>query len=115
MQKIPLNLAKPGFRLAKPVARADGAVVVPQGAELTEAILDKLDMMGVEVVVVDGEPITMDGVASGTNYDVRLQRLDHLFRKHQDDAWMNQLKGLIREFFTMKAAGKSAARPESTS
>lgn len=108
MQKIPLHLAKPGYRLAKPVSRADGAVVVPQGADLTGSLLDKLDMMGVETVVVEGEPVKMDGVVSGTNYDIRLQRLDHLFRKHAENAWMNQVKGVLRTFFTMKAAGKAA-------
>ena len=109
MQKIPLNLAKSGYVLAKPVARADGAVVAPQGAELTESILRKLDMMGVETVVVEGEPVKLDGMVSGTNYDVRLARLDHLFRKHQDNPWMNQVKGMLRQYFTVKAAGKTAA------
>jgi hypothetical protein len=107
MQKIPLNLAKPGFVLAKPVARADGMVVAPQGAELTESLLDKFDMMGVEQVVVEGEPIQTDGVSSGTNYDTRLQRLDHLFRHHTEDAWMNQVKALFTHYFKMKIASKA--------
>ena len=68
MPKIPAQLAKAGFVLAKPVARADGMVVAPQGiAELTEAMLDKFDMMGVEYVVVEASPMQTDGVASGTN------------------------------------------------
>jgi len=107
MQKIPLNLAKPGFVLAKPVARSDGMVVAPQGAELTEALLDKFDMMGVEQVIVEGEPIQMDGVSSGTNYDTRLQRLDHLFRHYENDQWMNQVKALLTHFFKMKVASKA--------
>ena len=107
MQKIPLNLAKPGYVLAKPVARADGMVVAPQGAELTEALLDKFDMMGVDQVVVEGEPVQTEGVASGTNYDTRLQRLDHLFRHHAEDAWMNQVKSLLVHYFKMKVASKA--------
>ncbi|MFZ5427139.1 MAG: hypothetical protein ACOZEN_09195 [Thermodesulfobacteriota bacterium] len=107
MQKIPLNLAKAGYVLAKPVARADGMVVAPQGAELTETMLDKFDMMGVEHVVVEGEPVQTEGVASGTNYDQRLQRLDHLFRHHAEDAWMKQVKALLTNYFKMKVASKA--------
>lgn len=107
MQKIPLNLAKAGYVLAKPVARNDGAVVVSQGTEITQSLLDKLDMMGIESVVVEGEPVQMDGVSSGTNYDVRLQRLDHLFRGHASDPWMQQVKGLLVNYFKMKVAGKA--------
>jgi hypothetical protein len=108
MQKIPLNLAKPGYVLAKPVSRADGMVVAPQGIAITEALLDKLDMMGVDNVVVEGAPVQMDGVVSGTNYDLRLQRLDHLFRKHAADPWMVQVKAMLVDYFKRKVAGKSA-------
>ncbi len=107
MQKIPLNLAKAGYVLAKPVARADGMVVAPQGAELTDSLLDKFDMMGVEHLVVEGEPVQMDGVASGTNYDERLKRLDHLFRRHASDQWMSQVKNLLTGYFKMKIASKA--------
>ncbi|MFP5239303.1 MAG: hypothetical protein ACLGQW_05680 [Acidobacteriota bacterium] len=107
MQKIPLNLAKPGYVLAKPVARADGMVVAAQGTELTEALLDKFDMMGVDQVVVEGEPVQTEGVSSGTNYDQRLERLDHLFRKHAQDPWMNQVKALLQHYFKMKVASKA--------
>ena len=107
MQKIPLNLAKPGYVLAKPVARSDGMVVAPAGSEITEALLDKFDMLGVDQVVVEGEPVQTDGVSSGTNYDARLGRLDHLFRRHAQDAWMNQVKGLLTHYFKMKIASKA--------
>lgn len=107
MQKIPLNLAKAGFVLAKPVARSDGMVVAPQGAELTDSLLEKFDMLGVEHVVVEGEPVQTEGVASGTNYDQRLQRLDHLFRHHAQDPWMTQVKTLITSYFKLKIASKA--------
>jgi hypothetical protein len=107
MQKIPLNLAKPGYVLAKPVSRSDGMVVAPQGATLTESLLDKFDMMGVEHVVVEGDPVSTEGVTSGTNYDVRLQRLDHLFRHHTQDDWMIQVKSLLVHYFKMKVASKA--------
>ena len=64
-------------------------------------------MMGVDHVVVEGEPVQTEGVASGTKYDVRLQRLDHLFRRHAQDAWMNQVKALLTNYFKMKIASKA--------
>jgi len=82
-------------------------VVAPAGSEITESMLDKFDMLGVEYLVVEGEPIQTDGVASGTNYDQRLTRLDHLFRRHAQDAWMNQVKSLLTHYFKMKVASKA--------
>ncbi|GAB6038736.1 hypothetical protein JCM15519_32950 [Fundidesulfovibrio butyratiphilus] len=105
MQKIPLNLAKAGFTLAKPVARGDGVVVAAPGTELSDSLIDKFDMMGVDYIVVEGEPVEMEGVVSGTNYDARLQSLDHLFRKHVKDDWMMQIKEVLTEYFKMKVAG----------
>ena len=109
MQKIPLNLAQPGMILAKPVARDDGIVVLAQGSELSESILSRLEKMEVENIVVEGEPLKLDGLSSGgAAFSVRLERLEHLFRKFSGDTWMNNLKRLFREYFQLKAASTAA-------
>lgn len=64
-------------------------------------------MMGVDYIVVEGEPVQMDGVVSGTNYDTRLQNLDQLFRKHTRDSWMMQIKDVLTGYFKMKVAGSA--------
>ena len=60
--------------------------------------------MGVSHVVVEGEPVALDGGPGGTSYDKRLERLDFLFRKFPDDKWMGQIKRLFDHYFRMKAA-----------
>ncbi|MHC1789977.1 hypothetical protein [Solidesulfovibrio sp.] len=108
MQKIPLTLAKPGMILAKPVTRPDGIAVAAAGSELSQSILDRFDTMGVTHVVVEGEPVRLDGQPGGTSYDKRLERLDFLFRKFPDDKWMGQIKRLLDRYFRMKAAASAA-------
>jgi len=108
MQKIPLSLAKPGMILAKPVARPDGIAVAAAGSELTQNILDRFDTMGVSHVVVEGEPVKLDGAPGGTSYDKRLERLEFLFRKFPDDKWMGQIRRLLDHYFRMKAAASAA-------
>ena len=108
MQKIPLSLAKPGMILAKPVARPDGIAVAAAGSELSQGILDRFDSMGITHVVVQGEPIKLDGEPGGTSYDKRLERLDFLFRRFPDDKWMGQIKRLVDHYFRMKAAASAA-------
>jgi hypothetical protein len=120
MQKIPLSLAKPGMILAKPVARPDGIAVAAAGSELSQGILDRFDSMGVSHVVVEGEPVRLDGAPGGTSYDKRLERLDYLFRKFPGDKWMSQIRRLFDHYFRMKAsavvalaeAAKAASQPE---
>ena len=108
MQKIPLTLAKPGMILAKPVTRPDGIAVAGAGSELSQGILDRFDSMGISHVVVEGEPVRLDGQPGGTSYDKRLERLDFLFRRYPDDKWMGQIKRLVDHYFRMKAAASAA-------
>ena len=108
MQKIPLNLARPGMVLAKPVARPDGIAVAAAGSELSESLLDRFDSMGVSHLVVEGEPVALDGPAGSSSFDKRLERLDYLFRKFPDDKWMVQIRRLLDHYFRMKAAASAA-------
>ena len=107
MQKIPLNLAKPGMVLAKAVSRPDGMVLAAAGSTLTEGLLDRLEPMGVSHLVVEGEPVALEGAGS-TSFGKRLERLDYLFRKYPDDKWMGQMRRLLHRYFGMKAASAAA-------
>lgn len=108
MQKIPLNLAKAGMILAKPVTRPDGIAVAAAGSELSDSLLERLDTMGVSQVVVEGEPVRLDGAPGGTSFDKRLERLDFLFRRYPDDKWMGQIRRLLDHYFRMKSAASAA-------
>ncbi len=106
MQKIPLNLAKPGMKLAKPVARDNGMVLAGPGTELSEALISRLDGMGIDRIVIEG---SLDiGGGDGTVFAARLERLDPLFRRLGDDAWMMQVKAFLLDYFTMKGAQAAA-------
>lgn len=104
MQKIPLSLAKPGMKLAKAITKANGMAIVGSGMELTEALIDRLDGMGIDKIFVVG-----DAVAASQNPSERVVRLDHLFRRLGDDSYMVKVKAYLREYFTIKAAADAAS------
>jgi len=117
MQKIPLNLASPGMVLAKAVKRDDGLVIIAEKTELTQSLIGRLESMGIKRILVEGEPVDMGGAGGGTSAKKRIERLDYLFRKHQD-RWMQKFKGLLKRYFQTKAAaepsspGHEAKEPE---
>jgi len=104
MQKIPLTLAQPGMKLAKAITKANGMAIVGSGVELTEALIDRLDGMGIDKIFIVG-----DAVSLSQNPSERALRLDHLFRRLADDAYMVKVKAHLREYFTIKAAADAAA------
>ncbi len=104
MQKIPLNRAKPGMKLAKPVARDNGVVIMAEGLELSESLLDRLENMKITKVVVQGNPVDMDHGGSDTAFAQRLERLDHLFRNQENDPWMRKIKKFLDRYFKIKIA-----------
>ena len=108
MQKIPLSLAKPGMVLEKPVARENGIVLIAQGTEISEMILERLERMDIQTVVVEGQPVDMEGLSGGTDYAARAERLEHLFRRYKADPWMGRVKKSLADYFRIKAAADAA-------
>jgi len=108
MQKIPLKLAQPGMVLARAVSRENGITVVAEGVELTDSLITRLESMKIERLVVKGSPVRMEGGGS-TAFDVRVERLDHLFRAYRDDQWMRKVKAFLANYFRLKAAAQTAA------
>ncbi|HBE95140.1 MAG TPA: hypothetical protein DD766_00465 [Desulfovibrio sp.] len=108
MQKIPLNLAKPGMKLAKAVTRDNGMVVMGPGMELTESHLERLRSMEVDRITVEGNPL--EGGSSGVDTSAahRLERLDHLFRRLGGDPWQDEVRGFLNEYLRIKAAEQAA-------
>lgn len=108
MQKIPLKLAEPGFKLARAVERDDGITVVAEGVELTQVLIDRLGSMDIERVVVQGSPLDLGDAGGSTAYGVRLERLDHLFRGFDNNQWMQKVKAFMGGYFELKAAAQAA-------
>lgn len=55
MIKISINKAKPGMKIAKDIVNEAGMVVVPVGKELTDSLIEKLSMMNIDFVYVEGQ------------------------------------------------------------
>ena len=110
MQKIPLQLARPEMTLAKSVLRDNGMVLVAEGTALTQSLLDRLADMHIEHLVVDGNPVDL-GAAGGPGPARHIEHLDHLFRRHADNEWMQKVKAFARAHFARRLAAQSAPPP----
>lgn len=108
MQKIPIDLAAPGMKLAKAVTKENGMTIMAEGMELTESLIERLNNMSIDRITVQGHPVDMGGAGSGTKYAERMERLDHLFRRYSKDKWMTRVKTRIAQYFRIKAAAQEA-------
>nr|WP_287413253.1 hypothetical protein [Pseudodesulfovibrio sp.] len=108
MQKIPINLAVPGMKLAKPVLKEGGMTIMAEGMELTDSLISRLGNMKIERITVQGHPVDMGGAGAGTKWAERLERLDVLFRSHTEDKWMTRVKVRMGQYFQIKAAAQEA-------
>jgi len=54
MPKIPIDKLEPNMKLSKPVINKDGIVLLGEGTELTEAVIEKLKRLDVFTVDVKG-------------------------------------------------------------
>lgn len=104
MQYIPLEMASSDMVLAKEVRRADnptGPPICGKGVELTDSLIARLKVMGVQHVCVEGHPVWNEGDRS---LDEQLADLDRRFRKVTGDPLMSRLKELFRRQL-MKSMG----------
>jgi hypothetical protein len=108
MQKIPINLAAPGMKLAKAVTKENGMTIMAEGMELTDSLIARLEGMNIERITVQGHPVEMGGAGAGTHWGERRDRLDHLFRRYAEDKWMMRVKERMRQYFQIKAAAQEA-------
>ena len=101
MQKISLSQAKAGMVLASDVLTADGKALASAGSPVDDAMLRRLDLAGVTKFVVRGKPVP--GADMGYDARARAQRIQHLFRAHQNDAFMMALEELLLQHFKDRA------------
>ncbi|GLI54013.1 hypothetical protein [Thermodesulfovibrio yellowstonii] len=55
MIKISIDKAKPGMKIAKDIVNEAGMVVITAGKELTDALIEKLSIMNIDFVYVEGQ------------------------------------------------------------
>ena len=95
MQRIPIDLATPGMKLAKPVANDRGIVLCGPGTELTEEIITRLSDMGAKRITVEGHPV--DTGDSEKSLGQKIDELHARFRKVEGDPLMRKIKDIFLE------------------
>ena len=105
MQNIPINLATEGMILAKEVVRPDkpdGPPLFGKEMVLSASHIERLASMGVQAIVVQGRPVSMEDDES---LEEQLINLEARFTRVGQDAFMNKLKTtLIRHITKMMQA-----------
>jgi GTPase len=97
MQNIPLKLAAPGMVLAKEIKSPDNSssmTICGKGVKMTESLIDRLSRMGVQSLIVEGHPVTLEGEAT---LDEMLTALDMRFSRANDDPLMLKIKEIYRK------------------
>ncbi len=95
MQKIPLELAGEGMKLAKPVKNKRGMTLCSPGTELSGPVIERLSNMGVSHITVEGHPVET-GEEEKTVSD-RVQELRERFKNVEEDQLMRKIRDVFIE------------------
>ena len=95
MQKIPLELAAPGMKLAKPVTNKRGMTLCSAKTELTEELIERLTRMEVTRITVEGHPV--DTGETEKSLSQQMDELHARFRDVEGDPLMAQIKNIFLE------------------
>ncbi len=71
MQKVPIELVKPGMVLARPITNDAGMALCAEGTELSENIIERLMQMNVSHVTLKGHPVDFGGETKTKEQKVR--------------------------------------------
>ena len=91
MPKLTISDLKPGMRLLKPVTNPSGMVLLSEGLELTEELIERLQRMEIESVFVRG------GNKPTRPKEVLLSELDYRFKKTETEPQMAVLKRILAD------------------
>ena len=87
---VPDNL-QTGMILSKPVANANGVVLLMEGIELTDALIVKIREMDVDWVHIKGAP------GSDARLEEMIAVLDRRFKAVEGAPYMGVIKNAVRE------------------
>ena len=91
MPKLARENLQPGMKLAKPVLGQNGMVLLPEGAELTEKLIERIQGMDVAAIFVEGPS------EQTVPLEEALAALDRRFAAVQEKPHMKALKRLVRK------------------
>ncbi len=98
MKKVPVEKLNPKDVVAKDVVRKDGTVLVKAGTELTPEIIDRLKKLNVSEVYIKSVAGKKELQEKIKFFKERLDKVDFLFRKHNDD-FMEKMKFFFKNYF----------------
>lgn len=110
MQKVPIDLVKPGMVLAKPILNDSGMALCAEGTELTAAIVDRLIKMNITHVTLKGNPVDL-GIALKSK-DEKLQELSARFEKIKGDPLMDRIRLSIEKAIAAQEEEKAGTGGE---
>jgi hypothetical protein len=91
MPRMAPDSLEEGMVLSQPVTNANGVVMLPEGAELTKSMIQKMLDMDIECAYVKGAP------REGGSLEQMLTDLDARFRKAEKAPHMAAIKKIVRE------------------
>ncbi len=94
MQKIPLDKAEAGMILAKPIARENGVVLMGEGTELNEQLIERLQNLDIQKVTVKGRPLGGDDEKP---VETLYAELEERFSIVSSDKLCTQIKDIIKK------------------
>lgn len=94
MKRVPLDEAKPGMVLAKPVTSLAWQMILPAGASLDAQLIASLHDMGLTSIHIENRP-GEEGDPVHTLAELE-QALDHRFRRVTDDSELIRMRETIR-------------------
>lgn len=107
MQKIPLDMAKSGMKLAKDVLTDNGRVLCGQGTELTDSLLSRLDNLGIESITVEGFPVPMPG-EEVKPLEVLIEELEERFKMVTSEPLLMEIKEILKKQLILKEEERKA-------
>lgn len=88
MQKVPLELVRPGMILAKTITNDTGMALCGEGTELTDVIIERLKRMNVTHVTLKGHPVDMGDTKTP---EQKIEELKARFVRVQGDPLMDEI------------------------
>jgi hypothetical protein len=88
MQKVPIEVVKPGMVLAKTVTSDAGMVLCGEGTELTDSIIERLKQKNVSHLTLKGHPVDL-GDSKST--EQKVNELKERFSRVQSDPLMQNI------------------------
>ena len=91
MARVPVDKLVPGMRLSKPVTNKNGMVMLGENTELTQALIERIEIMDIGGVHVQGYSQPQEPKEES------LRLLDERFKNVVTKPHMDRLKRLLRE------------------